>query len=47
MYIGTNELYDMVKAPKQYTNLFSKPDYAELLAGLTQKLMAKLVEVSN
>ena len=46
-YGKTGELYDMEKDPKQYTNLFNKPDYAEILAGLQQKLKAKLVEVSK
>ena len=35
------------KDPKQYTNLFSKPEYAEIVAGLKQKPKAKLVEVSK
>jgi iduronate 2-sulfatase len=46
-YGKTGELYDMENDPKQYTNLFNKPEYAEILAGLKQKLKAKLVEVSK
>jgi iduronate 2-sulfatase len=46
-YGKTGELYDMEKDPKQYTNLFGKPEYAEVVAGLKQKLKAKLAEVSK
>ena len=46
-YGKNGELYDMEKDPKQYTNLFSNPDYAETVALLKQKLKSKLVEVSR
>ena len=46
-YGKTGELYDMENDPTQYTNLFSKPEYAEIVAGLKQKLKAKLGEVSK
>lgn len=46
-YGKTGELYDMEKDPKQYINLFGKPEYAEIVAGLKQKLKAKLAEVSK
>jgi len=46
-YGKTGELYDMEKDPKQYTNLFSKPEYAEIVAELKQKLKAKLSEVEK
>jgi arylsulfatase A-like enzyme len=46
-YGKNGELYDMQKDPKQYTNLFSKPEYAEIVSGLKQKLKAKLAEVSK
>jgi iduronate 2-sulfatase len=46
-YGKSGELYDMQKDPKQYTNLYSKPEYAETLAELKQKLKAKLLEVSK
>jgi arylsulfatase A-like enzyme len=46
-YGKTGELYDMKKDPKQYTNLFSDPDYAEIVSGLKQKLKTKLAEVSK
>lgn len=45
-YGKTGELYDMEKDPKQYVNLFSKPEYAEVVSGLKQKLKVKLAEVS-
>ncbi len=46
-YGKSGELYDMEKDPKQYTNLYSKPEYAETLAELKQKLKARLLEVSK
>jgi len=46
-YGKNGELYDMDKDPKQYTNLFNKPEFAEIRAGLKQKLKAKLVEVGK
>ncbi len=45
-YGKTGELYDMEMDPKQYVNLFSKPEYAEVLSGLKQKLKVKLAKVS-
>lgn len=46
-YGKNGELYDMEIDPKQYKNLYSKPEYAETVAGLKEKLKAKLVEVEN
>ena len=46
-YGKTGELYDMENDPKQYTNLFSKPEYAEIVADLKQKLKAKLSQVEK
>ena len=46
-YGKNGELYDMEKDPKQYTNLFNNPDYAETVARLKQKLKSKLAEVSR
>ncbi|MDE0863950.1 MAG: DUF4976 domain-containing protein [Rubripirellula sp.] len=46
-YGKIGELYDTENDSTQYTNLFSKPEYAEIVAGLKQKLKAKLVEVSK
>lgn len=37
----------MEKDPKQYTNLFSNPKYADVVAGLKLKLKNKLAEVQN
>ena len=39
------ELFDMSKDPKQYTNLASNPDYAEVVNEFKAKLKNKLVEV--
>ena len=41
------ELYDMEKDPKQYTNLFSKPEYADLVEALKKKMQAKRDEISK
>ena len=41
------ELYDMEKDPKQYENLFEKPEYAETLVMLKEKLKAKLNEMEK
>jgi len=41
-YGKSGELYDMENDPQQYTNLFGNPEYAETLAGLREKLKAKL-----
>ena len=46
-YGKNGELYDMKNDPKQYTSLFSDPEYAEIVGELRQKLKAKLVEVSK
>ncbi len=46
-YGKTGELYDVENDPKQYTNLFSKPEYAEIVADLKQKLKAKLSQVEK
>ncbi len=39
------ELFDMVKDPKQYTNLAINPDYADLVTEFQNKLKDKLQEV--
>ncbi len=39
------ELFDMVKDPKQFTNLALDPDYADLVAEYQNKLKNKLTEV--
>lgn len=39
------ELFDMEKDPKQYTNLVSNPDYADVVLELQEKLKEKLREV--
>jgi iduronate 2-sulfatase len=36
------ELFDMVKDPKQYTNLTGKPEFASVVEGFKAKLAAKL-----
>jgi len=46
-YEKTGELYAMENDPKQYKNLYSDTEYAETVAGLKEKLKAKLVEVSK
>jgi hypothetical protein len=35
----------MQKDPKQYTNLVDTPEYADVLAGMREKLDAKLAEI--
>jgi len=42
---GGIELYDMVKDPKQYTNLARRPSYADTVGGFRSKLAAKLQDV--
>ena len=44
-YGKAEELYDMEKDPKQYSNLVGNTDYAEVLAGLRKRLSAKLSSV--
>ena len=46
-YGRTGELYDMENDPKQFTNLFGDPEYADIVTELKQKLKAKLVKVSE
>ena len=46
-YGKSGELYDMEKDPKQYTNLFSKPEYAKLVEELKEKMKAKRDEISK
>ena len=46
-YGKSGELYDMEKDPKQYTNLFSKPEYADLVEELKKKMKAKRDEISK
>jgi len=41
------ELFDMEKDPKQYTNLVSNPDYADIVIDFQKKLKEKLSEVRN
>jgi len=44
---GGIELFDIVKDPKQYTNLASKPDYQKTVAKYKAKLTAKLKAVRD
>ena len=44
---GERELYDMEKDPKQYTNLFSNPEYTDVVGRLRQKLKARLAEIAD
>ena len=46
-YGKSGELYDMENDPQQYTNLFDNPAYAETLAGLREKLKAKLSAIGR
>lgn len=46
-YGKSGELYDMEKDPNQYTNLFNKPEYAELVEELKKKMKAKRDEISK
>ena len=39
------ELFDMVKDPKQYTNLAAKPEFASVVESFKTKLAAKMKEV--
>jgi iduronate 2-sulfatase len=41
------ELYDMLKDPKQFTNLVNNPEYASVLREMKAKMAAKLAEVRN
>lgn len=41
------ELFDLVKDPKQYTNLAGKPEFADTVAGFKAKLAAKLRAVRD
>jgi iduronate 2-sulfatase len=41
---GSEELYDMVKDPKQFTNQAKNPEYATKLKGLRSRLDARLKE---
>ena len=44
---GGVELFDMVKDPKQYTNLAADPNHRQLVMGFQKKLAAKLQAVRN
>jgi iduronate 2-sulfatase len=44
---GGSELFDMVKDPKQYTNLAQDPAHAERVAGFKAKLAMKLEAVRD
>ena len=44
-YGKSGELYDMKNDPKQYTNLIDRPEYAETLARLRERLKARLIAV--
>ena len=46
-YGKKGELYDMQNDPKQYTNLFDQPAYAQTVIELKQKLNAKLAKVGK
>jgi hypothetical protein len=46
-YGKNGELYDMEKDPKQYDNLIDDPAYAEVLAGMKEKLKGKLAEIQK
>ena len=39
------ELFDMVKDPKQYTNLAMNPEFASVVESFKTKLAAKMKEV--
>ena len=41
------ELFDMAKDPKQFTNLASKPEFADVVASFKTKLAAKLCAVRD
>jgi arylsulfatase A-like enzyme len=41
------ELFDMVKDPKQFTNLANNPDYSKVVKDFQNKLKDKLKEVRN
>lgn len=41
------ELFDMEKDPQQYTNLASKPEYAEMVADFKEKFAVKMQAVRN
>jgi choline-sulfatase len=41
------QLYDMVKDPKQYTNLAERAEYKSVVAGFEKQLQAKLHEVAQ
>ena len=41
------ELYDMLKDPKQFTNLVNNPEYASVLREMKATMAAKLAEVRN
>ena len=43
----SGELCDMEKDPTQYTNLFSKPEYTDLVEALKKKLKAKRDKISK
>ena len=46
-YGRNGELYDMKNDPKQYSNLFSDPEYASVVADLKRKLKTRLAEVQK
>ena len=37
------ELYDMVKDPKQYTNVVNDPEYADVLADARKRFKARMI----
>jgi iduronate 2-sulfatase len=46
-YGRNGELYDMEKDPKQYTNLFSNPEYTDVVVRLRQDLKARLAGIAD
>ncbi|MDB4562801.1 DUF4976 domain-containing protein, partial [Akkermansiaceae bacterium] len=44
---GGEELFDMKKDPKQYTNLVKDPQHAEIVSRFRKKMEAKLKEVRS
>jgi iduronate 2-sulfatase len=42
---GGIELFDMVKDPKQYTNLATSPEHAAVVAGFKTKFAARMKEI--
>lgn len=44
---GTQELYDMLQDPKQFTNLAATGEHQETVQSLKQQLQAKLSEINS